>query len=66
MVNNDFMLAKNSGSPPDKLLLDKSLAIVRRLRSRHWLCVNFENNLLVIRYVLLVKNEIEVMLQYSR
>lgn len=25
MINNDSMLAKNSGTPPDRLLFDKSL-----------------------------------------
>lgn len=33
MIDNDFMLARNSGTPPVRLLFDKSLGFVKYKKS---------------------------------
>lgn len=34
MTNNEFILARNSGTPPVKLLLDKSLSLTKKYIQR--------------------------------
>lgn len=56
MTNNDFILARNSGTPPVKLLFDKSLSFAKQsIQVKQSTCLALINKLAMCSYLQFLK-----------